>query len=261
MGAVKVQRGGTKLRESGVLQQRFRASSDARGDAIHFCGTEGVCCKQARTISGCKQAHTISAPQQKRRPCQAVRTSERVLYQVATLVSHCAVNAAGWRRLRSTPSPSRLLVAAPGPALCSAMPRSLVMLVRVRVSPVPACVRPRRPSAKPTTYGAIHAAGWGGRAARCCDGAGDAASCTRSRRAGVALQPRGASAPPASWLVAGSTPAPGGPESCWLPLCSQHSAKLAGWVVATYKTARRASCMRWESQKARCGCRWSLAPS
>ena len=31
---------------------------------------------------------------------------------------------------------------------------------------------------------------------------------------------------PVSWLVAGSTPAPGGPESCWLVLCSQHSARL-----------------------------------
>ena len=131
--------------------------------------------------SGC-----LATPPKSRNSFYGPPASEPSSYQVATLVSHCAVNAAGWRRLRSTPSPSRLLVAAPGPALCSAMPRSLVMLVRVRVSPVPACVRPRRPSAKPTTYGAIHAAGWGGRAARCCDGAGDAASCTRSRRAGVA---------------------------------------------------------------------------
>ena len=52
-------------------------------------------------------------------------SSERVLYQVATLISHCAANAVGWRRLRSTPSPSRSLVAAPSPALCSTRPRSL----------------------------------------------------------------------------------------------------------------------------------------
>ena len=113
-------------------------------------------------------------------------------YQVATLLSHCAVNAAGWRRLRSTPSPSRSLVAAPGPALCSTRPRSLdgsFMLVGVRGSPVPVS-RPRRPSAKAKgqsrTYGA----------ARCCCGVGDGAFCTRSRRAGVVLQPRGASALP-----------------------------------------------------------------
>ena len=33
----------------------------------------------------------------------AHRPSERVLYQVATLVSHCAANAAGWRRLHPVP--------------------------------------------------------------------------------------------------------------------------------------------------------------
>mmetsp|Transcript_43939 Transcript_43939/g.141736 ORF Transcript_43939/g.141736 Transcript_43939/m.141736 type:complete len:201 (+) Transcript_43939:1699-2301(+) len=49
--------------------------------------------------------------------------------------------------------------------ICSAMPHSLVMLVRVRVSPL---------------------VGEDAPLARCCDGAGDAASCTRSRRAGVA---------------------------------------------------------------------------
>ena len=43
---------------------------------------------------------------------------------------------------------------------------------------------------------------------------------------------------PASWLVAGSTPAPGGPESCWLPLCSQHSARLG--LQPGKKTARGA---------------------
>ena len=41
----------------------------------------------------------------------ACSLSERVLYQVATPVPHTAVNAAGCRRLSSTPSPSRLLVA------------------------------------------------------------------------------------------------------------------------------------------------------
>ena len=41
---------------------------------------------------------------------------------------------------------------------------------------------------------------------------------------------------PVSWLVAGSTPAPGGPESCWLPLDSQHSAKLG--LQPRKKTAR-----------------------
>ena len=150
-------------------------------------GAHGGASARARAV---RRAHARvgAAPPSKCSPSlsSGAETACEPSYQVATLVSHCAVNAAGWRRLRSTPSSSRLLVAAPGPALCSAMPRSLVMLVRVRVSPVPACVRPRRPSAKPTTYGAIHAAGWGGRAARRCDGAGDAASCTRSRRAGVA---------------------------------------------------------------------------
>ena len=45
----------------------------------------------------------------------------RVLYQVATLVPCSALGCerpAVCRRLSSTPSPSRLLVAAPGPALC-----------------------------------------------------------------------------------------------------------------------------------------------
>jgi len=63
-----------------------------------------------------------------------------------------------------------------------------IMLVRVRGSPVPVS-RPRRPSAKPDDLW-LHAAGRGVRAARCCCGVGDGAFCTRSRRAGVVLQPR-----------------------------------------------------------------------
>ena len=48
---------------------------------------------------------------------------------------------------------------------------------------------------------------------------------------------RGTSAAlPPQWLVAGSTPAPGDPESCWLPLCSQHSARLG--LQPGKKTAR-----------------------
>ena len=103
------------------------------------------------------------------------------------------------------------------------MPRSLVMLVRVRVSPVPACVRARRPSAKPTTYGEYTPLV--GEDAP-LDAATALAMRLPARGPGVALQPRGASALPPQWLVAGSTPAPGDPESCWLPLCSQHSARL-----------------------------------
>ena len=72
------------------------------------------------------------------------------------------------------------------------------MLVRVRGSPVPV-YRPRRPSAsaKSTTYGAIHAAGWGYGEDAPLDAAAalamGGAFCTRSRRAGMVLQPRGTS--------------------------------------------------------------------
>ena len=76
----------------------------------------------------------------------------------------------------------------------------------------------------------------GGRAARCCGGVGDGAfryAVPGTRRA----VERGtySAAPRAElphfvrrvgWLVAGIIPALGGPESCWLVLCSQHSAKL-----------------------------------
>ena len=68
----------------------------------------------------------------------------------------------------------------------------------VRGSPVPV-YRPRRPSAsaKPTTYGAIHAAGWGYGEDAPLDAAAalamGGAFCTRSRRAGMVLQPRGTS--------------------------------------------------------------------
>ena len=48
---------------------------------------------------------------------------------------------------------------------------------------------------------------------------------------------------PVSWLVAGSTPAPGGPESCWLPLDSQHSAEQG--LQPGNKTAR------WQSHTKR----------
>ena len=84
------------------------------------------------------------------------------------------------------------------------------------------CVRARRPSAKPTTYGAIHAAGCGE------DVPLDAAGGVDVRCQFTNLAPALRLAPlarPVSWLVAGSTPAPGGPESCWLPLDSQHSAE------------------------------------
>ena len=104
------------------------------------------------------------------------RRRSRQKNQVATLVSHCAVNAAGWRRLRSTPrpSPSRLLVAAQVPHYVVQCPVLWIMLIRVRGSPVPVS-RPRRPSDDLWSYGA----------ARCCCGVGDGAFCTRSRRAGV----------------------------------------------------------------------------
>ena len=92
--------------------------------------------------------------------------------QVATLVSHCAVNAAGWRRLRSTPSSSRLLVAAPGPAPCRCNApfsgtgsRLFGYVVRPSLCPVHVARRQSR-----TTYGA----------ARCCCGVGDGAFCTQA---------------------------------------------------------------------------------
>ena len=109
--------------------------------------------------------------------------------QVATPVPHTAVNAAGCRRLSSTPSPSRLLVAAPGPAPCRCnAPFSgtgsclFGYVVRPSLCPVHVARRQsRRPMVQYTPL-----VGEDAPLDRCCDGAGDAASCTRSRRAGVA---------------------------------------------------------------------------
>ena len=81
---------------------------------------EGTCEPRTRTSIILRTGHST-------------RTVALVGYQVATPVPHTAVNAAGCRRLSSTPSPSRLLVAAPGPALCRCTASAAYTLILYRV--------------------------------------------------------------------------------------------------------------------------------
>ena len=111
----------------GRLGERIEACSTSSWQPVTaaLVGAMSVVPPDPRRVAGVVPSVSRPCPdvictgESRRRQRSDVRpVSARVLYQVATLVPHSAVNAAVCRRLSSTPSPSRLLVAAPGPALC-----------------------------------------------------------------------------------------------------------------------------------------------